>query len=82
MEKTGYFEVKPGNKSSSRLTSFLTVMIALALATLIIATGCYIAIDKLEVAPLLAAAGAAGTEYGVIAGMAMAYMYNQKKQEK
>ncbi len=81
MEEIGYFEISAGNKSSSRLTAFITVMASLALATLIIVVGCWIAIDKGEVAPLLAAAGSAGAQFGVIAGGAMFYMYNQKKQE-
>jgi len=80
--KIGFLEVSPGHKSNGRLLSLLTIIAALFLATLIIATGCYIAIDKLEVSPLIAAAGAAGTEFVTIAGSAMWYAYNHKKQEK
>lgn len=81
MEKIGYFEVSPGNKSSSRATSFITIITSLVFSLIIIVAGCYIAIVQMEVSALVAAAAAAGTQFGVIAGAAMYYMYNQKKQE-
>ena len=81
MEKIGTFEVSPGNKSSSRITAFISIMTSLAFSLIIILVGCYIAILNKEVSALIAAAGAAGTQFAVIAGGAMLFMYNQKKQE-
>lgn len=76
MEQTGYFEAAPGNKSSSRLTSFIVVMAALAMSEQILIFAYLLGTD------ILLAAASAGTTFVTIGGASMYYMYNQKKQEK
>ncbi len=80
-EETGTFESSPGNGSSSRVITFLVVTAAVVLSFMVIASGCWIAIQNKEVASLLGAAGAAGTLFVTIAGSTLLWMYNQKKQE-
>ena len=70
--KRGYFEARNGNKSSTRLISFITVMMALVFAQEVI----YFGRDN-----VVTAAAAAGTIFVTIAGAAMTYQYQQKKTE-
>ena len=70
--KNGFFEAANGNKSSTRLISFITVMAAIVFAQEVI----YFGRDN-----VVTAAAAAGTIFITIAGSAMAYQYNQKKNE-
>lgn len=72
MEKTGYFEVSPGNKSSSRLIAFIVIVWSLVLATVVLWFG--------RENVILAAASAA-TIFTTIAGPAMIFLFNQKKTE-
>lgn len=72
METTGYFEASPGNKSSSRLISFIVIIWALGLATLVL---------LLSRDNIVNGAVAAGTLFFTIAGSAMTFMFGQKHQE-
>lgn len=73
--KTGYFEEKPGHRSSSRLIAFIVICYACILAEQVIIFA------FLQNANILMAAASAGTAFTTVAGAAMYYMYNQKKQE-
>lgn len=72
MEKTGYFEASPGNKSSSRLIAFIVIIWALVLATAVVWFG---------KETIIVAAAAAGTIVTTIASPAYLFMFNQKRQE-
>lgn len=72
MEKTGYFEASPGNKSSSRLIAFIVIVWALVLASAVLWFG------KDNV---MLAAAAAGTLVTTIAGPAFIFLFNQKRFE-
>lgn len=72
MEKTGYFEASPGNKSSSRLIAFIVIVWALVLATAVVWFGR----DN-----IIVAAAAAGTIVTTIAGPAFIFLFNQKRFE-
>ena len=73
---SSFFSDNKGNKSSSRLSSFMVICFAMLIAqeTLLFA--------YLRKADILMAAGAAGTAFITIAGPAMVFMFNQKKTEE
>ena len=70
--ETGYCQSQPGRKSSSRLTGFIVVMIALVFAQEVLYIGR---------ADVIAAATAAGILFITIAGPAMAFLFAQKRNE-
>jgi len=74
-ENNGFFEDKYGNKSSSRLVGFISVVYALLQSTLIIYLG------HMEGASVVATAGASSANFLSIAGAAMVYLYNNKAKE-
>ena len=76
METKGFFESKPGEKSSSRLSSFIVTIAALFLAQEVILFAYWMKTD------VILAAASAGTTFITIAGPSMYFMYNQKKGEE
>lgn len=73
--KTNYFEDSKGNKSSSRLIGFIVIMYALLLVTAVILIGVH------EKSSVIQTAVAAGTLFTTIAGPAMYYLFNNKREE-
>jgi len=73
---TGYFQDDKGNKSSSRLSSFIVTMAAIALSEQVLLFA------YLGKSDILLAAASAGTTFISIAGPSMYFMYNQKKMEE
>lgn len=71
----GYFQDGLGNKSSSRLSSFIVTMAAIVLSEQVLLFA------YLNDSDILLAATSAGTTFISIAGPSMYFMYNQKKQE-
>lgn len=71
--KTNYFESSEGNRSSSRLTSFIVIMSAILMCWTIIILG------KQDI---VSSATAAGVLFITIAGPAMAFQFSQKKTEQ
>lgn len=72
MEQINYLESGPGDKSSSRLIAFVIIMVALIDVNVILIFGR----DNIMVA-----AAAAGTLFLTIAGSAMVFLFQQKKNE-
>lgn len=68
----GFFEASEGNKSISRVLTFIVVIVALIESGVVL----YFGKDN-----IMLAATAAGTIFSTISGPAMIYMYNQKKTE-
>lgn len=75
MQSFGFFEDGRGNKSSSRLIGFTTVLYALLQSTVIIVLG------YLEGSSVIATAGASSANFAAIAGPAMVYLYSNKRRE-
>lgn len=71
----GFFEGATGNKSTTRLVGFITVMYALLQSTLILAFG------YMDEASVIATAGASSANFMAIAGPAMIYLYTNKSKE-
>ena len=71
----GFFEDRFGNKSSSRLVGFISVIYALLQSTLILYFG------HIEGATVVATAAASSANFVAIAGLAMIYLYGNKKTE-
>jgi len=72
METTKFFEKEPGNKSSGRLMVFVIVIVALIYSGIVLWFGRE---------NVMLAATAAGTLFSAIAGPAMIYLFQQKKNE-
>jgi hypothetical protein len=76
MEKGyGFFRDAKGNRSSSRLIGVLSVGYALLQSTMIIILGHF------ETASIITTSAAASANFLAIAGPAMVYLYNNKKEE-
>jgi hypothetical protein len=75
MSTTGYFEESPGVKSSSRLNTSIVIYAALFMAAFVLVAG--VATKQ----PILLCATSAGTLFGTIAGSAMIYQNQQKREE-
>jgi hypothetical protein len=76
MEKGhGFFRDGKGNKSSSRLIGVISIGYALLQSTMIIVLGHF------ESASIIATSAAASANFIAIAGPAMLYLYNNKKEE-
>lgn len=71
----GYFEDAIGNKSSSRLIGVTVVYYALVLATMVQILG------FIEGTKVMVTAAASGTVFTTIAGPALFYLFNNKKEE-
>ena len=72
--KTNFLEVTPGNKSNSRRSAFIIILVALFDVQLIL----ILAGGK----NIILAATAAGTLFLTLAGSAMLFLFNQKKTEQ
>lgn len=70
--KRSFFEDVNGNKSSSRLITFIVIIVALLDVNVILWFGRE---------NVMIAATAAGTFFGTVAGASLFWMYNQKKNE-
>ena len=70
--KNGFFDSVSGDRSSSRLSGFIIIIIALLLSQEIIWFGR---------AQIMVAATAAGTEFITIAGSAMLFLFQNKQVE-
>jgi len=77
MEKTGFLDAAPGNKSNSRLISIVTIFGALFLASFIVIAG-FFGSDEPD---LINLGMAAGVIFVTIAGPAMAFSFGQKLSE-
>lgn len=73
MEKTGFFQNKPGNNSNSRLIGFVIVMFALFY------TGVIIYFGRQNV---LQAAGAASGFFVAVTTSTLVFLYKQKRTEE
>jgi hypothetical protein len=75
--KTGYnfLEDEKGNKSSSRLIGVTAIVYALLQSTLILVFG------HVEGASVIVTASASSANFLAIAGPAMVYLFNNKKEE-
>ena len=74
--KTNFFESISGNKSSSRLIAFIVIMCSLFFTGFVLYSG----LKKPE-SDIMIVTTAAGTLFIQIAGVAMAFLFVQKKQE-
>ena len=71
----GFFQDAKGNKSSSRLIGVASIAYALFQSTLIIVLGHF------EATSIITTSAAASANFLAIAGPAMVYLYNNKKEE-
>lgn len=74
--KTNFFESISGNKSSSRLIAFIVIMCSLIFTAFVLVKG----LSKSD-ADVLLVTTAAGTFFIQMAGTAMFFMFQQKKNE-
>lgn len=79
--KTGFFEVTPGNKSSSRLNSTIIIWIALLMVSILVVSISIVAIKTGNTNGMLGALTGVGAFFATVAGGAMVFMFNQKKTE-
>ena len=73
---SGFFQSISGNNSSSRLIAFIVVIISLVFTGFVLFSG----LSKPD-ADVIIVTTAAGTLFIQIAGVAMAFLFMQKKQE-
>lgn len=73
---SGFFQSISGNNSSSRLIAFIVVIISLIFTGFVLVSG----LSKPN-ADVIIVTTAAGTLFIQIAGVAMAFLFMQKKQE-
>lgn len=74
--KTGFFQSISGNNSSSRLIAFIVVMASLLFTGFVLYSGL-----KKPDSDIIVITTAAGTLFIQIAGVAMGFLFMQKKNE-
>lgn len=81
VQKIGFFEEKPGQKSSGRLNVFILLIASLVLGGLTLAAGLYKYIECTNGESLPVVATAAGGLIVTISGVALSYKAYSKEQE-
>ena len=77
MNKTGFLESSPGNRSNSRLIADVVIVAALIFTGILISVG-----SKVDEPNIMLIATSAGTLFVTIAGPALAFLFAQKSKEK
>ena len=75
-KKSGFWADGDGNKSSSRLIGFITIIYAMVMCLILLLVGLLVYKET----NIIALATSVGVLFTTLAGGAMVYMYNQKRR--